>query len=216
MAHYKAEDEAPSERLVLIVLESRDKNDNTYRHLRASVVRRAMSHQVSLTSTTYYDDRVATGYRNASWSSAKSSAVYVADLYVRGQMSKTNILYDNDNTPSIAQPYGNEVVFQPHLVTHRDAMNMANTYKNFDKQVNNLTKKGIEFSNTFEGQCTRLAIMLNIKTFLFNEAPDRLAPCLNANLSQTGYYQEATHQDMKWKLSKLIKKASDTLQEPVC
>ena len=112
--------EIASERLLLVVLEDKQYPNHEYRHIRATVVRRAVPHVKSAhsdTIATWNDDYEGkcTGYRVASYSSTKKNAVYVDDLELRGQIdAMPKPLRDG-------RPYGNTVIFKPYNVEMRSA-----------------------------------------------------------------------------------------------
>lgn len=140
-----------SERLLLVALEEKQYHGSEYRHIRATVVRRAVPHKMAPKIdgsencvAEWHDDYEAkcTGYRVASYVFPTSATnIYVDDMQLRGQI---------DVMPKPlreGRPYGNKVDFKPHTVDANTAQAIAAFYKKFNAFVDkyNLTRQDDDF-----------------------------------------------------------------------
>lgn len=154
-----------SERLLLVVLESPDSYSRQYRHIRATVVRRAVPHVIDPnvigTVKTWNDDYPdkCFGYRIPSYCLTKTSGIYVDDMQLRGQI---NIC---ENPLNQGRPYGNQVDFKPHTVDWNTARAIADFYKKQDAFVekHGLTRR----DDNFYVALNHLAQFLKITKCLF-------------------------------------------------
>lgn len=92
MAFVHMHNDVQSERLLLVVLENSDRYSSEYRHIRATVVRRAVPHAVNSDGVVdWADDHSAqcSGYRVASWVLSKTSGLYVDDMQYAGKLTPT-------------------------------------------------------------------------------------------------------------------------------
>lgn len=137
-----------SERLLLVALEEKQYHGSEYRHIRATVVRRAVPHKIDPnvvgTVKEWNDDYEAkcTGYRVASYVFPTSASnIYVDDMQLRGQI---------DAMPKPmrdGRPYGNKVTFTPYQVDANTAQAITAFYKKFNAFVDkyNLTRQDDDF-----------------------------------------------------------------------
>lgn len=141
-----------SERLLLVVLEDKQYVGSKYRHIRATVIRRAVPHKLRKDCPPIYDGtgvekwndahpNQCQGYRVASYCLTKTSGTYVDDMQLRGQI---------DAMPKPCRdgrPYGNKVRFQPYEVCANTARAIGDFYKKQDKFINkyNLTRQDDDF-----------------------------------------------------------------------
>jgi hypothetical protein len=187
--------EIASERLLLVVLEEKQYPCSEYRHIRATVVRRAVPHVKSAhsdTIATWNDDYEGkcTGYRVASYSSTKKNAVYVDDLELRGQI---------DAMPKPCRdgrPYGNKVVFKPYQLEMRSAKCV---FEFFQKMENFKTKNNLNRGNDdFYEELHHLATFLGITTILFRTNTG------HGSLAETRDYEECTLAAAAGQIDKLL------------
>lgn len=156
-----------SERLLLVVLENSDSYSREYRHIRATVVRRAVPHVIDPnvigTVKTWNDEYEAKcfGYRVASYILSKTSGTYVDDMQLRGQIDVC------EKPMNGGRPYGNRVEFKPHSVDWNTARAIADFYKKQDAFVekHNLTRR----DDNFYVQLNHLAQFLKITKVLFHK-----------------------------------------------
>lgn len=158
--------EITSERLLLVVLEEREQYSGDYRHIRATVVRRAVPHVMQKEAPLYvatYNDAFAvscSGYRVASYSSThKVSAVYVDAMQLRGQI-------DTCTKPlNEGRPYANKVNFKPHDVCKYSAKAMFGFFQKLEnfKNRHGLTHR----DDNFFVELNHLAQFLKITKVLF-------------------------------------------------
>lgn len=140
-----------SERLLLVVLEEPQYHGSEYRHIRATVVRRAVPHTMApkIDSSEncvaeWNDDYAAncTGYRVASYVFPTASTnIYVDDMQLRGQIDVIPRPLRN------GRPYGNSVRFTPHQVDANTAHAISDFYKKYNKFIDkyNLTRQDDDF-----------------------------------------------------------------------
>ena len=140
-----------SERLLLVALEEKQYHGSEYRHIRATVVRRAVPHKMAPKIdgsencvAEWNDDYEAkcSGYRVASYVfPTNSTNIYVDDMELRGQIDvMPRPLRDG-------RPYGNAVRFTPHQVDANTAQAITAFYKKFNAFVDkyNLTRQDDDF-----------------------------------------------------------------------
>lgn len=136
-----------SERLLLVVLEDRQYPSSEYRHIRATVVRRAVAHTLRADGSGVdqwnddYEERCS-GYRCASYVfPTASSSVYIDDMQLRGQIDVTSRPLRN------GRPYGNQINFKPYSVDANSANAISDFYKKYGKFVDkhNLTRQDDDF-----------------------------------------------------------------------
>jgi hypothetical protein len=138
-----------SERLLLVVLEDKQYAGSEYRHIRATVIRRAVPHVMRKENdldnvvNTYNDahPNQCQGYRVASYCLTKTSGTYVDDMQLRGQI---------DTMPRPCRdgwPYGNKVRFQPYEVCANTARAISDFYKKQEKFIDKygLTRQDDDF-----------------------------------------------------------------------
>lgn len=137
-----------SERLLLVALEEKQYHGSEYRHIRATVVRRAVAHTYRKDDPTVVQDwndehaNKCTGYRVASYVfPTNSTNIYVDDLQLRGQIDAMPKPMRN------GRPYGNSVRFTPYMVDANTAHAISEFYKKYNKFVDkyNLTRQDDDF-----------------------------------------------------------------------
>ena len=176
--------EIASERLLLVVLEDAEHyNSGQYRHIRATVIRRAVPHimqkEAPLLVAEYMDEFASRcqGYRVASYSSARKDAVYVDDMQLRGQI---DVL---DNPLNNGRPYGNKVNFKPFDVCKNSAKAI---FGFFQKMENFKNRHGLNRSDKdFYVELNHLAQFLKITRVVFLKPGVR-----HASLSEANCYEE--------------------------
>lgn len=207
--NYSPSHEAPTERLVMILLEGQNSYSSDHRHIRATVVRRAASHVVmpntnlDSNTTIFYDDREATGYRNASWSSHKSSAIRVDGLQIRGQM---DVHKETTKQMREGQPYGNEIEFDLYRIRRNDAKQMHEAFIKIDKAVSKMEANRTlpqYRDDTFTNAVALLAVIFNIEKFLFLN-PNHVG---STALSNEAAWVECNRLKLNENVQHLVKKA---------
>lgn len=172
-----------SERLLLVVLESSDFAHSEYRHIRATVVRRAVPHAVNSEGVVvdWADDyeNKCFGYRVASYCLTKTSGTYVDDMQLRGQID-ANPAYQPLNA---GKPYGNEINFKPHSVCQNSARAILDFFNKRDKFLDKfgLSRRG----DDFYVELNHLAQFLKITKVLFYKPGVR-----HTSLSETANFEE--------------------------
>lgn len=177
-----------SERLLLVALEEKQYHGSEYRHIRATVVRRAVPHRMTpiveegdvQTVAEWNDDHYnkCQGYRVASYVfPTNTTNVYVDDMQLRGQI---------DAMPKPmrdGRPYGNKVRFTPYQVDANTAQAIASFYKKFNAFVDkhNLTRQDDDFYVALN----HLAQFLKITRVVFYK-PN----VTHAALSEANYFEE--------------------------
>lgn len=201
---YNPAEEAPTERLIMVTLESADHVSREFRHIRATIVRRAMSHELipatdtRAEQTVYWDDKVATGYRNADYSSSKKNGLYVNGMFLRGQMDLCA------NPMNEGMPYAADISFNCHYLKAREAHAVSNFFAKYDKAVEKYRENGIVFKRTdnFENALREMAVVLDIRKFVFQADINSQ----HSSLSEAGYYVEESVVSFGWRVTKLINK----------
>ncbi len=158
MNNYAPDQEAPSERIMLIDI-GYNQYEGDYRHLLASVVRRAMPDTVDpdTQARRYFDGSgqdASIGYRNCTWSSHKTNALFVEDLQITNQFGRWT------NEP----PYGETLAFKPYKVEARDAVAMAKTFAKLDAHGKKLSDLH-GYPRDYATLVVRTALALGIKRF---------------------------------------------------
>jgi hypothetical protein len=167
---YFPEDEPAAERFLLIVKESSDGSNREFGHLRATVVRAAVSHYEDPDNAgrmIYEDDTNATGYRWAYWSSNKSNAIYVNKLALRCQLDLYN--HDGSRVPDEKRvPYGTDYAFyDPYRIDRREAVCIAEAFKKLDGRFAVMNKNFSSLDTKRYAEITvRFAHALGIKRIL--------------------------------------------------
>lgn len=158
MNNYAPDQEAPSERIMLIDI-GYNQYEGDYRHLLASVVRRAQADTINpdTGSRKYFDgsgEDAGIGYRNCTWSSGKANALYVENLEITNQFGRW----------TTEPPYGETVAFKPYKVEARDAVAMAKTFAKLDAHSKK-TSELYGYPKTYAELIIRTALALGIKRF---------------------------------------------------
>jgi hypothetical protein len=173
--------ETPAERLLLVILEEPARYDNgPYRHIRATVVRRAVSNVVATKDgqVSKFYDGTAVGYRRCTWNKSTNGAVFVESLQLRGQIDSNR---EGDQALNGGAPYGNKVTFNPYLVESDNAQAMCVFYAKWDKYLQKEYDAGRRSdSDRFTNMLTHLAKFLGITSFLFAKFPN----CHNLEMAQ--------------------------------
>lgn len=161
--------EAPGNRYLYVHWEEQSPYGREWRHLRASVLRDAVSHippNEEKTWWDYFDEADAQGYRWSSWSARSPKALYTQSMCLRGQMDVGRAEPLNNG-----RPYANQVSFRDVEVDANNARAMndffTKMHKFYDKHNYKLQ------SDSFLGSLYALSEFLGIKRFLF-DAPDRM------------------------------------------
>lgn len=175
---------AQAQRLLLVELEAKEGFYSNYRHIRATVVRYAVSHKIGENGriAQWNDDHNSTGYRNAVWSSAHpTKAIYVAGLRLRGQID-----IDPLQAPlQEGRPYGNRVEYSTGYVETDSAKAMHEGFTKMNKAHEKLGAAARP--DEFVVQLGALASILGISKFLFYKN----ATNQNSNLGLAGNFEEA-------------------------
>ena len=179
--------EIASERLLYVQLDDAQYVGSEYRHIRATVIRRAVPHVMAQLADPSHEPRVETwnddhiercsGYRVASYSSARKDAVYVDDMQLRGQI---DIGYNPLNN---GRPYGNKINFKPFDVCKNSAKAI---FSFFQKMENFKNRHGSNHSDKdFYVELNHLAQFLKITRVVFLKSGVR-----HASLSEANCYEE--------------------------
>jgi hypothetical protein len=137
-----------SERLLLVALEEKQYHGSEYRHIRATVIRRAVPHTIDpnvVGTVKEWNDNYpekCTGYRVASYVFPTNSAnIYVDDMQLRGQINAM------PSPLRSGRPYGNSVRFTPYQVDANTAQAISGFYKKFNAFVDKhgLTRQDDDF-----------------------------------------------------------------------
>lgn len=157
--------DANSERLLLVVLEEAQYPRSEYRHIRATVVRRAVPHKMKNYNTSIVDEywdapeERCTGYRTASYVKQARQNIYVDDMQLRGQI---------DAMPQPmrdGKPYGNKISFKPYQVQMDSAKAIFEFFRKMEIFKN---QHGIKSSDDFYIELNHLAQFLKITRVLFH------------------------------------------------
>lgn len=180
--------EIASERLFYVQLDDAQYVGSEYRHIRATVIRRAVPHKLRKDAPAIYDgtgvevwndDHIGncSGYRVASYSSARKDAVYVDDMQLRGQIDIGHNPLNN------GRPYGNKVNFKPFDVCKNSAKAI---FGFFQKMENFKNRHGLNRSDKdFYVELNHLAQFLKITRVVFLKSGVR-----HASLSEANCYEE--------------------------
>lgn len=163
-----------SERLLLVALEEYSFG-SSHRHIRASVIRRAVPHSLPIGNNSfqiYADDHPdrCKGYRVASYVFSKNRGTYVDDMQLRGQIDiGNNPLHDG-------KPYGNSISFKPYEVCQNSARAISDFYTKMDKFLDKYSLK--RQPDSFYVALNHLAQFLKITKVAFFKPPYTTG-CLN-------------------------------------
>lgn len=167
-----------SERLLLVALEEKQFHNSEYRHIRATVIRRAVAHTLREDGSgvdTWNDDHKekCSGYRVASYVFTKTAATYVDDMQLRGQIDEMPRPMRN------GRPYGNNVTFTPYNVDQNTARAISDFYTKHEKfyDKNNLRRQDDDFYVALH----YLAVFLKITKIVFFKKGVRHAALSEAN-----------------------------------
>ena len=185
-----------SERLLLVALEEPSYHNSEYRHIRASVIRRAVPHTVREDGSgvdQWYDDHKekCTGYCVASWVFSKTSGMYVDDMQLRGQIDAM------PRPMRDGRPYGNSVSFKPYTVDQNTARAILDFYVKYDKffDKNNLRRQNDDFYVAMH----YLAVFLKITKVVFFKKGVR-----HAALSEVESFEEMDLVQAKVRIDELV------------
>jgi hypothetical protein len=190
-----------SERLLLVTLEEPQFHNSEYRHIRATVIRRAVPHKMALpTEETnaprvdiWNDDHIdkCTGYRVASYVFSKTSGTYVDDMQLRGQMDVM------PRPMRDGRPYGNNVTFTPHNVDQNTARAILDFYSKHEKfcDKNHLNRAPDDFYVALH----YLAVFLKITKVVFFKKGVR-----HAALSEANCFEEMDLVQTKVRIDEMI------------
>lgn len=141
-----------SERLLLVVLEDAQYPQSDYRHIRATVVRRAVPHKLRADAPAIYDGtgvevwnddhaQRCSGYRVASYVKQARQDIYVDDMQLRGQIDAM------PRPMRDGKPYGNKIVFKPYQVQMDSAKAIFEFFRKMEifKTRYNLNRSGDDF-----------------------------------------------------------------------
>lgn len=161
-----------SERLLLVVLEEPQSFSTEFRHIRASVIRRAVPHTYASEADalaknvqTWNDDHPdkCQGYRVASYVYPTASTnLYVDDMQLRGQIDA----YPNGARLAEGRPYANRVTFKPYEVTYQEANAISQFFVKFGRYME---KQNESCNDDFVKHLARLAKFLKITRFVFHK-----------------------------------------------
>ena len=176
--YYSSSYEPATERLLLI---SDLVNSHSFAHLEATVVRRAKEDNPS--ERNYADGVGATGYRRATWTSAKKSALFVEDFTISSQI--------NVDVGSKFRSYGNRVFFKPYLVSGENIGKLSNTFKKISSGYDKIDSRfGSISDDDFVGYLIRVANVLGIEKFLIKRKEFRTRSNITCNLEFKDGYVE--------------------------
>jgi hypothetical protein len=191
-----------SERLLLVSLEEPSFHNSEYRHIRATVVRRAVPHKYRADAPaicdgtgveTWNDDHITkcSGYRVASYVFSKTSATYVDDMQLRGQLDVMPRPMRN------GRPYGNKVIFKPYDVDQNTARAISDFYTKYGKffDKNNLRRQDDDFYVALH----YLAVFLKITKVVFFKPGVR-----HASLSEANRFEEMDLVQAKVRIDELL------------
>lgn len=174
-----------SERLLLVVLEDPAQYSREYRHIRATVIRRAVPHKLRKDAPAIYDgtgvevwnDEHATnctGYRVASYVKQKHGVcLYVDDMQLRGQIDVCQ------NPLNKGRPYSTKVEFKPHSVCKDSAKSIFEFFRKMEIFKNRFTLKCHE--DNFYVELNHLAQFLKITKVAFHKVGVRHCSLAEAN-----------------------------------
>lgn len=158
-----------SERLLLVVLEEPSSHSSEYRHIRASVIRRAVPHTIDNNVVgcvkVWNDDYTnkCQGYRVASYVYPTAATnLYVDDMQLRGQIDA----YPNGARLAEGRPYANRVTFKPYEVTYQEANAISQFFVKFGRYMEKQTES---CNDDFVKHLARLAKFLKITRFVFHK-----------------------------------------------
>lgn len=172
-----------SERLLLVTLHDADYPGSEYRHISATVIRRAVPHRMQAEaplSVAEYNDEYAekcSGYRNASYTFGGRTPTYIDDMKLHGQINTgPQPLHEG-------KPYGNEIRFSPYLVNSKIAFQILDFFKKLEKYK--AKHKLGTHEESFYDSMRHLADMLKITTVVFYKPGVR-----HCSLNETNCFEE--------------------------
>lgn len=179
MSYRHLHQEIGGQRLLLVVLEDARFNGGNYRHICATVIRRAVPHKMRESEESVvmeWNDDFAehcSGYRVASYNSVRKDAVYVDDMQLRGQID----VYPNPLNNG--RPYGNKIGFKPYCAE----MNSAKSIFGFFLKLENFRKRHNlkRAEDSFYVELNHLAQFLKITTVAFHKPGVRHCSLAEAN-----------------------------------
>jgi hypothetical protein len=186
-----------SERLLLVTLEEPEQYSREFRHINATVIRRAVPHtmraEAPLTVAEYNDEYAekCSGYRNASYVFTGKVPTYVDDMQLRGQLD-TGV-----NPMCEGKPYGNQIRFSPFLVDSKIAFHILDFFKKLEKY--NAKHDLGNYDRDFYTVLYHLAQFLKVTTVLFYKPGVR-----SCNLSQTNNFEEVDLLAAKGRIDALL------------
>lgn len=190
-----------SERLLLVVLEEKQYPNSEYRHIRTSVIRRAVPHKMAakIDSSencveTWNDDyeTKCSGYRVASYVFPKpGTPTFVDDLQLRGQIDEMPRPMRN------GKPYGNEIRFSPYMVDQNTARAILDFYTKYNKVSDKNEWRHSE--DDYYVALAHLAQFLKIDKIVFHKEGVR-----HCALSETNCFEEMDIFNAKVRLDKLL------------
>lgn len=187
-----------SERLLLVTLHDVDYPGSEYRHISATVIRRAVPHvmraEAPLTVAEYNDEYAekCSGYRNASYTFGGRTPTYIDDMKLHGQI-------DVGPRPlREGKPYGNEIRFSPYMVNANIAFQILDFFKKLEKYKakHNLGTR----EESFYDAMRHLADMLKITTVVFYKPGVR-----SCNLDKTDNFEECDIAGAEGRLDALLR-----------
>lgn len=164
-----------SERLLLVVMEREERVGmmrGEWRHIRATIIRRAVPHRLRPDAADARDsagveewhddwaDRCA-GYRTASYQYTKTSHIYVDGMELRGQIDAL----PTGKALNKGRPYGNSITFKPYSVGALEAKAIGDFYKKYTSYTQKRAWCGGQ--EEFPVHLERLSRFLNISRFVF-------------------------------------------------
>jgi hypothetical protein len=142
---------------------------------------------------TWNDDHIAncSGYRVASYVFSKTSAVYVDDMQLRGQLDAMPRPMRN------GRPYGNKVTFTPYSVDQNTARAISDFYTKHEKfyDKNNLRRQDDDFYVALH----YLAVFLKITKIVFFKPGVR-----HASLNESNCFEEVDLVQAKVRIDEML------------
>jgi hypothetical protein len=185
-----------SERVLLVVLEEKSFYASEYRHIRATVIRRAVphvKHDYSDGIAEWNDDYAhkCSGFRVASYAFNGKTPTYVDDMQLRGQIDLGN------NPLNSGRPYSNKITFKPFDVCANSAFQIFGFFKKWEKFVDghNLTRQ----EDDFYVALNHLAQFLKITKVVFMKKGVH-----HCSLSETNCFEEVDIAFAKVKIDEML------------
>ena len=163
MFYYQPDSEIGTERLLLVQLMPVEHSAD-HRHIHATIVRRSQkTHTDPDTGRTIYGDDTDTGYRHASWMSAKPGALFIEDFQLTSQMTAR----EYNGAKGERKLYAVERKFKPYSVDSRLCHLMLKTFTKIDREWSKLDEAlGYLRDDNFAANAQRLMAILGIKKFV--------------------------------------------------